>query len=90
MKQEQRDHLQNLKDNPPTGDAHGHHLIKNQVDTLFLLDTMNQDFESLKETIIKMDQQNDAVERKVLYLTIVTTVLTVLQIILLFMTQKLL
>ena len=84
MKQEVKDSLIHIQTHPTTGTPHNANMITVQVETAFAIDELMTEVTKLKDKIVELDTQNGKLERAMLYLTFVTVVLGIIQIISIF------
>lgn len=82
MNKELADGLRHMQNNPTTGTAHNQHVISTQVETIFAVDELNKQIGKLIKTIEtndsqgkKLEQSNLSLQRTMLVLTFITTVI---------------
>lgn len=84
MTDELRDSLRHIQTHPTSGEAHNAQLINIQVEEIFAIDGLNREIKKLKKTIEKSDiqsarleQSNYNLQRVMLILTSITTIIAV-------------
>ena len=88
MKQEVRNSLIHIQNNPTTGTPHNANMITVQVETAFAIDELTIEVRNLKDKIVELDSQNNKLEKAMLGLTIATVILSVIQVVGLFINRS--
>lgn len=77
LSREEREGLTHIMNNPTTGLPHNQHVVSSQVHAVFAID-------SLERTIKELDNNNLRLQKAILWLTLATTALTLIEVIKLF------
>jgi len=85
MKKELEDSLRHMQANPTTGTPHNQQLISTQVETIFAIDSLQEEISKLKTTIVSLDSQNEKLNKtnirlqwSMVGLTVATIILSII------------